>query len=308
MLNSQSSKGGGVVIICHRRTEHLKRVLDSLTKAQGIETWEVTFVAQNPTSEVMEIISSFSSTSSTILIQDLDSSQVTVRGAINRNLFAGLYDNFLLKKKDYVVVIEDDVLISPDFLTFVEIMVRKFGHESAFRGVNGLSSYTGPRLVGDYARFSQGFMWGWATTSSNFRKLLRFWNGNEDAHWDHYIEPYLRTGFVINPVFSKVDNIGFDETASHVSSQDPIAHLVHQSYCLGLDAPSTYKEERDVNFRVRDDYIYISGLSLLKRLKIRAVMTLSFYIYQAGIKASRITHFWSRRIRLWTLSVFFREG
>jgi hypothetical protein len=51
-------------------------------------------------------------------------------------------------------------------------------------------------------------------------KLTNFWNGRENEHWDGLVEHYVKTGFVAMPILSKINNIGFGNSATHTMRED----------------------------------------------------------------------------------------
>lgn len=58
---------------------------------------------------------------------------------INQNVREGLQTAFKEKNSDYVVVIEDDVLLGYDFLVFCEEMHERYKSHAKFRGINAFA-------------------------------------------------------------------------------------------------------------------------------------------------------------------------
>ena len=218
-----------IVILCHRRTRHLEQVLIALEKCEGAANFTTVFVIQDPTEPVLEIIRHFPHPFISLKIDG--SSYNSSAQAINGNLFTGLEFCFTQLKSSYVVVLEDDIVLSKDALFYFESTIRLNGDNPSFRGVNAFSeTICDSALQNAYVRTNYGLGWGWAIHSSIYSKILKFWKGTEDNHWDFILEPYLRTGFVINPLRSRALNIGFDESATHTSGNQEIGVRMFESF------------------------------------------------------------------------------
>jgi len=226
---NHSPAGKSILILCHRRTKHLKAVLKALESCDGAADFTTVFVVQDPTEPVLQIIREFSLVSR-ILTSD-GSIYNSSAQAINGNLFLGLDFCFNQLKSSYVVVLEDDIVLSKDALIYFNSVIEFHGKNAAFRGVNAFSeTIPPPSLQNSFVRTNYGLGWGWAINSKLYSKTLKFWNGKEDNHWDFIFEPYLRTGYVINPLRSRVLNIGFDESATHTSGNEALGIRMLNSF------------------------------------------------------------------------------
>lgn len=190
-------------------------------------SYEVVVVIQSGNPAVRGIIESMLLNPKIISTQyELGSS---ARKCINSNMFTGLMYCFRELQSDFVVVIEDDILIATDFLVFCEKMFHTHADDSRFRAVNGFSNIAPSRfekmIEHGYVRSNYGVGWGWAISRDTFERVKLLWNGDEDEHWDSYIEPVMRTGYVVNPILSRTLNIGFGLKASH-TQQSPEIQLV----------------------------------------------------------------------------------
>jgi hypothetical protein len=292
---------GGILVLCHKRTTHLSMVLKSLEQSLTIENWDVLLCAQNPSTEVISILEKCKVPNKEIIIRDLPERDYSLKSRINSNLFFGLNHLFLNNSNDFVVVLEDDVVVSSTFLVYMSYFFRIEQGNSFFRGINSVSSYTGNEDKNKFGRYNQGYMWGWGITKSIHNELVKFWKGKEDVHWDYFIEPYARTGYVINPLFSQVKNVGFDETASHTRNSD-LSDLISSSFELGSHSEDQEWVETNSDFRLRQDFLPLSNRSKAGRVWIYFIMNISFLIYKFGIKWGSYSHFLSKRIRLILIS------
>lgn len=275
----------------------MTQVIKSLEKAEGIENWEVLFCAQDPAKEVLDVIDNSNFFNSQKQIRELKNRDFSIKKSINSNLYFGLEEIFVNRQREFAIVLEDDVLVLPEFLNYMFHFLEQRKDDPWFRGVNSVSSYVGKSEEKNYGEFSQGFMWGWGTTKKQYLKMKKFWTGSEDAHWDYFLEPYLRSGYVINPLHSLVINIGFDESASHTKSAPSLEKsIVDSSKESNVHTLKNWKETK-IDFRMRSDYLPLSKYTKKERYLVYIVMKTSFLIYFWGIKLHRLSHFISRRIR-----------
>jgi hypothetical protein len=158
--------------------------------------------------------------------------------------------NWFFSSEDFGIVIEDDVVISPEFVSFVsenqELINEGFWH------INGWSMFNSNyRIVNPYVTCFP-MVWGWATwrvcweklnlnidaasiklfddslVASNSRRMHGFkdyWSeifrnaGTRDA-WDYFwvYTIWKHNGLVIAPTHSLTRNIGFDNEATHTKN------------------------------------------------------------------------------------------
>ena len=292
------SRPGAILILCHARTEHLIKVLESIKLASTVQEWDIVICAQDPTTEVLQIIKNTKLQNLYVEVRSLKEKDFSVKKCINSNLFWGMNHIFNVLGKEYVVVLEDDVVISPSFLEYMCYFLTRFQKSRSFRGVNSVSSFVGDQNENSFGKYSQGLMWGWGITNRVFQKLEKFWTGEEDAHWDYYLEPFLRTGFVINPMYSQVKNIGFDSTASHTKDAPELENAINESFRKGLTLKPNKWRESEIDFRMRKDYLHLSRRKLIRNFLVLGGMYMSFTFYFAGIKTYGYLHYLSRRIRI----------
>jgi hypothetical protein len=271
----RETKKGSIIVLCYRRTTHLERVIDALAKAEGIENFHAVFVAQDPTPPIIEIIESFPYEKS--VIRTDGSAYRSSAQAINGNLYAGL--NFVFTKMQFesVIVLEDDIVVSVDALNYFDETVSKFSQVRSFRGVNGFSEVVPlSEDSGAFVKTAFGLGWGWAINSRIFAQISRYWKGTEDDHWDFIFEPYIRTGFVINPLRSRVLNIGFDETATHTSLDSALGEKINKSFSTVQSSQGNFELKSDRDFCWRGENLSYSRLSLGTVFKYRFLFIVYF--------------------------------
>jgi len=216
------SRRAAVLLVAFNRPRHTKEVIESLKRAHEFDSHEVFCVLQLGNSEVRKLIEDFLPREKIIYVTHRDT--ISTKAKINNNMFKGLSATFSSRNVEYVVVLEDDIVIAKDFLQYMREIQDRFCDDKNFRAVNAFSALENSRFIRGFdrgfVRLNYGVAWGWSINRSNYRSISRYWTGNEDEHWDSLFEIYLRSGFVINPLASRVVNIGFDELATHTKSDE----------------------------------------------------------------------------------------
>jgi hypothetical protein len=284
------------LVLCHQRTTHLQKVIDNLKSVRGIENCNVLFIAHSASEEVLSVISN--SNIPNFDIHRIDQDFPSAKAAINNSTRTGCEIVFSNQDVDACIVLEDDICIAEDVLEFAAVVSKHHSKSSRYRGINFYSVDTSPdSLDFDYVRLNYSFGWGWLIPRKTFNRL-NFWTGKEDAHWDYLIEPYIRTGYLISPVLSKVKNIGFDSTATHTGSETWISRKMSLSYDLSKSKSSTFANERKGSYEViRRDCLVISNLSKFDILKLIAVRKASYVMYRIALLGSKRVHFLWRESR-----------
>ena len=191
----------------------------ALQESRGFPEHELIVVIDGDWPKTREVITRAATPS--FLIETSRDPGSRPRNRILKNLHIGLELAFGPMQAPYCVVVEDDILVADDFLEFVGATYAKFNRNSKFRAVNGFSRL--PPSVDHkpeaYVRLNYGVGWGWALPRNSFKQVQKLLLRDGDYHWDSLVEPFMRTGFVVNPVRSRVMNIGFDGSGSHSGTE-----------------------------------------------------------------------------------------
>ncbi|MGX9418441.1 hypothetical protein ACWU4D_13925 [Vibrio sp. WJH972] len=163
--------------------------------------------------------------------------------------------NWLFEHTDRAIILEDDLLPSPDFFRFCDQMLETYKDESSIMSVCGTKHYPGcvPEFDYFFTKYSSG--WGWATwkrawshyddkfLSHSHRSIFFnicsylgsyragiYWlfrlrqvlSGRKSA-WDYcwMINCFLNKGVHISPSQNMVINSGFGENSTHTSCPEP---------------------------------------------------------------------------------------
>lgn len=171
----------------------------------------------------------------------------------NKGLANSIIDGVtaVLNKFDRVIVLEDDLSTTANFLTFMNTCLMQYQYEPAAFSISGYSFNLGQSNADhDDAYFlRRGWSWGWATWKDRWadvdwavkdyeqfkvdsRARREFAVGGSDLNkmladqmegrldswairW--FYHQFRKKGLTVYPVFSKVFNNGFDQDATHTS-------------------------------------------------------------------------------------------
>ena len=207
----------------------------------------------------------------------------------------------VLQEHDDIIVLEDDLVVSPDFLQFMNAALKAYKDRSDIWSISG---YT-PRLQELEGNGRNGVFvvpraqcWGWATWSdrwetvdwevSDFRRLAQskelrkeFDKGGNDlfrtlemerrerieswaVRWAYAAAKQSR--WTVNPMQSKVQNIGLKSSESHVGWHDERHNVELHGNATVID-PDVRADETLVNaFKKHHDLSIISKIGYFMRL------------------------------------------
>lgn len=278
-----------ILVMGHKRASHLKATLEGLRNARNFNRYRLVVILDGHFPEVREVVEN--SVDPDLLVETSHPEGWTARHRILENLNLGLKHAFMDERTEYCVVFEDDIVIAPEFLDFVDNVIASRKNDSRFRAVNGFSNFI-PQDASDmraYVRGNFGVGWGWALTRKTYRRIARILDQGGDHHWDSRIEPFIRTGYVINPARSLVRNIGLDGSGSHTSSEEDriLARTIDDSFRKTFREESSDWAKRVVPLRWREDYVLIDAIPIVLR-------PLAYSIgHMVGVIEAMSNHDWS---------------
>ncbi len=133
---------------------------------------------------------------------------------------------------DVVVCVEDDIILSPIVLKYVEWAANEFKDAQQVRTISLWSHRTNPWKPGDpytnqtpfHIQFENHFnCWGWATWRDRWEEMDQEWSTMGDSHegsWDQIISNNLKGRVECSPSISYANNIG-KEGGTHRDSAWP---------------------------------------------------------------------------------------
>jgi hypothetical protein len=237
-----------IAVFLYRRPDHTRRTLESLLRCEGIGESELHIFCDGPrtpadakaVAEVVEIARGLAGGFATIV-------ESPVNRGLAASIIAGVSD--LCARYGRVIVVEDDLVLSPTFLSYmngaldhyesVPRVMQVSGYmfaapEFATRRESMLLPFTSSWGWATWQRAWQAFdanATGWAELASDASARRRF---NVDGAYDYYsllvgqvkgrrdswairwyLSVFRANGLVVYPPRTLVENIGFDGSGTH---------------------------------------------------------------------------------------------
>lgn len=204
-----------VVVFCHSRDALLNACLQSIISAKAFENWDLVVVQQEGSLAIQNVLGSVSEEISYLLKFKPVGEQPLEN--INFSRVIGTDFAFRTLGAEIVLGIEEDTLISNDALKFIELAHELHHKDRNYRGINLASFYPySATEMNAFAKLRFGLV-GQAGALSrkswkelDFPHLLTLRNSEE---WASHIEGYLKTGFMVHPVLSRMLDQGWGGTS-----------------------------------------------------------------------------------------------
>ncbi|QJD94407.1 glycosyltransferase [Mucilaginibacter robiniae] len=243
-----------VLVFTYKRLEPLKQSIEALKKnvlAKESNLYIFSDGAKNDSDreqvksvrEFLKDVSGFKS----ITIKEAE-----VNKGLANSIIQGVTE--VLENHNEVIVLEDDLLTTPNFLTFMNQALNKYRNSASVFSISGYSFDLGECTYenSDAYFLERGWSWGWATWKNKWsdvdwkvkdydsfrrdkRRQRAFAKGGSDLNkmlrnqmnglldswairWFYY--QYKVKGLTLYPVRSKVYNNGFDNSATHTNGSD----------------------------------------------------------------------------------------
>ncbi len=234
------------VLFTYNRSNHTKKVIKALKDNDILP--EKLFVFQDGKKQNTDI-KEWNEVSRVLNEIDWCKTEVIIAN-YNRGLSASIITgiNYIFEKYDAVIVLEDDCVVHPKFLSYMTNSLKKYQSYKQVYCINGYSWPTNVVENGTDAYFiGRAGSWGWATWKDRWKeykedyKILSRIKKDEHTRrefdiWGRDLEGYLygnidgicnswavfwallileKSGFCLTPYESLVENIGFDGTGVH---------------------------------------------------------------------------------------------
>jgi hypothetical protein len=268
-----------VVLIVFNRPDKTKKTLDALRKVYLIEKFNLIVIRQEGSDEVKQLIDAVVWIDKTHHVINYTSER-SVKYRINNNVRTGLELAFANRECEYVVVVEDDILLGYDFFHFCDVMHARYADDLKFRAINAFSKEPcRSDMLWSYGKFRYGIGKGWSISHFAWQTLQKYWKPDVDQHFDYLIEEWVHEGFVLMPHCSRSLDIGWGEGSSHGPNDEFDEHYVAmRKSWVGVD-PFPLKDYHcvdDLPFSWRSDCVRyqnsVNQLSKLYRLKIKNML------------------------------------
>jgi len=263
-----------VLIFCYKRLDTLKQTITALQKNSLAKDTELFIFSDGAKTEADKII-----------IDEIRNYLKTVNGfkctnvkesAVNKGLANSIISGVTQVIEQYgrVIVLEDDLLTTPNFLTFMNEALNRYQQIEKIFSISGYSFNLGAYSKEGFDAYflNRGWSWGWATWKDRWNKVdwevsdyqsfkndkyqqRQFSKGGSDLNkmLQHQMEGKLDSwairwfyhqfkvqGLTLYPVYSKIYNNGFDASATHTSGSDRrYRPLLDTTYSSKFSLPKT---------------------------------------------------------------------
>jgi hypothetical protein len=184
---------------------------------------------------------------------------------------------------DWVIAIEEDVILSKDAISFVSYILNKYIKSRFFRGKNfGSREPFSPDLIGTfsllrYGMHGQGSVIGRKTW--DFIRRRRIEKKFSTHGFDSLIEQHLKLGFMVTPNLSRSLDTGWDGTHMPSDKNDSYFTEMRGSFVGDIDVTPNYRQ-LNLLHRWRED------LEIYKLHKtLRFVLRSKWYAFKHEIKS-----------------------
>lgn len=241
----------------------LSELINNIDALEGRKNHPLIVVRQLGDESVGKVIDACRSKINMLI--ELDGSAGSVPQNISANRIAGYAAGFDSYNADWILAVEDDVLLASDTLTFINYIFEKYEKNRKFRGINlGSKLVKSERGENSFCKtrfgiYGQGSM----ITIKTWRKLKKFnlISVALTTHWDSTFEYFVKTGFMVAPNNSRYIDRGINGTHMGSHSSDNYFSDVERSF-IGFEPKkfSTYVE-LDLGYWWRKDLKKYSPLT-----------------------------------------------
>ena len=212
--NYQNSRTGIIVISTYSRAKELLMCLDQIILANQNFKVPILIVHQVGDQNVSKVLMSYRNYIDYYI--QVDGKSYSPLENINRNRILSYIVGFNWLNSDWVLAIEEDVLIARDSINFIEKMMEKFYRYPSFRGVNlGSRIQKNESNLETFSKLRFGIN-GQASAITrktwnhfDYKKLM---DKSASHPFDSQVENFLKLGFMITPNASRLKDIGWNGT------------------------------------------------------------------------------------------------
>jgi GT2 family glycosyltransferase len=287
-----------IVLFVYNRPEHTRKTIEALKRNPLAAQSELMIFSDGPkrendwrkVREVREFLTGVSGFQ-----------RISVRESeVNRGLANSIIEGVTSVINEYgrVIVLEDDILTSPYFLTYMNDALEFYAHEEQVMHVSGYMYPVDPQGLGEAFFCPIPSPWGWGTWKRAWRffkkdveetrrtfskaKIYQFnlngvhnfweqvqhnWQGKADTwaiFW--HLTIFTEKGLCLTPSHSMTQNIGHDGTGVHcLQSREAEAYMTNLSQKAVTNFPDEIVESSLALSRIKDFFPRVH-ISRFKRL------------------------------------------
>lgn len=273
---------GLINLATYSRPELLKKCLNSIAKAENSQNYPKLIVLQRGNSEVAKNVKMFADQETQII--EVEGKDRTPLQNINFNRWLSWNTGFLNSDIDWMLSVEEDVVLHASTLLFIEQIFEKYRDCQQFRGINLGSRLSDVKNLGTYSALRFGLHGcGAVITKKTWDMFNRYEIVNKlnSEPLDALIEPILKTGYMVTPNLSLLEDYGWYK-GTHTSSDSTDIHYVEVSESFKANrlpiSTDFYMKPTDPKWR-EDCIIYDKKDDLIYKVKLLIVPILRSRVY-----------------------------
>jgi hypothetical protein len=285
-----------IIIPCYLRFSLLKKTISSLQK-NNLNNTKIFFFIDGPKNSNEELIQN----KIYIFLNNLKINKIIIKRKKNLGLAKNIIKsiNEVFKTYKYLIVIEDDLLLSKYFVSYMKKILTKFEKNKKIMSVSGHNfNINFDDQKDDILLSNRANCWGWATWRNRwfinsydeniffrYKKIKNNFISNDIkffllaakfkliSSWATIwaMEHFKKKNFCIIPRKSLVVNKGDDILATHAVTQKKNEKLTNKWYPKNLNI----NKNIDINHKIFNHYSYNNFYLFLKYLKI-----ITFFLVQ----------------------------
>lgn len=240
-----------VVVFAYNRPSHLKKMMTSLFQCKGVARFPIVAFVDGAKShddkvQILECLRILESYSVNIHVREHNL-------GLKSNIIDGL--NYVSHDFDAFIVLEDDIILHPDFLVYHEFFLQKLVLNEKVFSISGFSPQL-DSVRSDYYYNKRFSSWGWSTWSKSWQtinwephyssiglvhrlkfclslgsdvdSMLRSSLSGKISSWAIIVtyHAYINELYSISPKHSLVENIGIGKDATHTKSD--LGYLINE--------------------------------------------------------------------------------
>ena len=200
-----------ISITSYNRPEILTKCLNSLHKCELIDQYNIVIIQQKYNEKFKRIFDNFKYKFTNFKI--IKTSYPNNWGPYKKmtiNGYKGFEFCFEKLKSDIGYYLEDDIVVSNDYLIFSEYILNKYKNDTNFFAVNGFSKELFDKSkINLYSKFVYGIGKGWGIHNDKWKTIKKFWNkkfiNSLNPEYVSPIENFIKKNnfYVVMPICSR---------------------------------------------------------------------------------------------------------
>lgn len=220
---------GLINLATYSRPELLIRCLKSISSAEGSSNYSKLIVLQTGNMEVFNTVYEFVDSKTQVI--EVNGKLRSPLQNINHNRWLSWQIGFENLDHDWILSVEEDVELHPSSLLFAEKIYEMYRTNPSFRGINLTSRLSDIDNLGTYSELRFGLHGcGAVITRDTWNKFSKYKIEKllDSEPLDALIEPILKTGFMVTPNLSMLNDFGWFK-GTHTSPNSNDIHYVEVS-------------------------------------------------------------------------------